>query len=94
MAPNRKCYRNVAKRKKNVLMFPRWYKGNGCSILRQLAYQGQMQNVTLVCLLLKDIHIQSYCQQMSYFKPTKFHTGSHETLGLQVLMLIQKVVDP
>lgn len=61
MAPNRKFYRNVTKGK-NVLMYPRWYKGNSYNILRQLAYQGQKQNVSLVSLLLKDIHIQSYCQ--------------------------------
>lgn len=40
MAPNRKFYRNVTKGK-NVLMYPRWYKGNSYNILRQLAYQGQ-----------------------------------------------------
>lgn len=67
-------------------MFPRWYKGNSYSILRQLAYRGQMHSVTLVDLLLKDIHIQSYCLRMSDFKSTKFHTGSHKTLGLQVFV--------
>lgn len=93
MAPNRKFYRNVTKGK-NVLMYPRWYKGNSYNILRQLAYQGQKQNVSLVSLLLKDIHIQSYCQWMSNAKHTRFYTGSHETLGLQVLVLIQEVEDP